>query len=135
MLYAAGAVADRRATDARRAALVAAALTPLILATPSGTGALGYIANHFRMPYLRPLQEYRAATWPVDGPFFLLAAALAAAIALAPRGHWRRFLPALALGLLGARRIRFVAEFALLAAPAVAAALTARCANAPGQPT
>jgi tetratricopeptide (TPR) repeat protein len=124
LLYAAGALADRRRTDARRAALVAAALLPIILATPSGTGALGYIANHFRMPNLRPLQEYRVATWPLDGPFFFLAAAVVVAMVVAGRGRWRMFLPVLALGLLGARRIRFVAEFALLAAPAVAAALT-----------
>jgi tetratricopeptide (TPR) repeat protein len=125
LLYAAGALADRRPRDARRAALVAVALAPIVLATPSGAGALGYIANHFRMPMLRPLQEYRVAAWPVDGPFFFLLAALVAAMALAPRGRWRTFLPALALAALGARRIRFVAEFALLAGPAVAAALTA----------
>jgi hypothetical protein len=129
LLYAAGAVLDRRPDDGRRAALVAAALVPLILATPSGTGALGYIANHFRMPSLRPLQEYRTATWPLDGPFFFLVAALLAAIALVPRGRWRTFLPALALAVLGARRIRFVAELALLAAPTIAAALSARLAR------
>ena len=78
------------------------------------------------MPYLRPLQEYRVAAWPLDGPFFFLGAAVAAAIACAPRGRWRTFLPVIALGLLGARRIRFVAEFALLAAPAIAAAVSER---------
>jgi tetratricopeptide (TPR) repeat protein len=130
LLYAAGARADGRTGEARRAALLALALAPLVLATPSGTGALGYIANHFRMPSLRPLQEYRTAAWPVDGPFFFLMAALAAAIALAPRGRWRTFLPAVALGLLGARRIRFVAEAALLTGPAVAAALSARLGSA-----
>ena len=57
-------------------------LVPLILATPSGAGALGYIANHFRMPSLRPLQEYRVATWPLDGPFFFLAAGVLLATAL-----------------------------------------------------
>jgi tetratricopeptide (TPR) repeat protein len=126
LLYALGAVIDRRRADARRAALVAAALAPLIFATPSRAAALEYIANHFRMPSLRPLQEYRVATWPLDGPFFLLAAALLPAIACAPRGRWRTFLPAIALGLLGWRRIRFVAEFALLAAPAIAAAVSER---------
>ncbi len=126
LLYALGAVIDRRRADARRAALVAVALAPLIFATPSRAAALGYIANHFRMPSLRPLQEYRVATWPLDGPFFLLAAALLAAIACAPRGRWRTFLPVIALGLLGWRRIRFVAEFALLAAPAIAAAVSER---------
>ena len=126
LLYAAGALIDGRRADARRAALVAAALVPLILATPSRAAALGYIANHFRMPYLRPLQEYRPATWPLDGPFFFLAAAVAVAIACAPRGRWRTFLPVIALGLLGARRIRFVPEFALLAAPAIAGAVSER---------
>ena len=124
LLYAAGARADGRGADARRAALVALALAPLILATPSGTGALSYIANHFRMPSLRPLQEYRTAAWPLDGPFFFLAAALIAS-ALAPGERaWRHLLPAVALALLGARRIRFVAEFALIAGPFVAVAAT-----------
>jgi tetratricopeptide (TPR) repeat protein len=126
LLYALGAVIDRRRADARRAALVAAGLVPLIFATPSRAAALGYIANHFRMPYLRPLQEYRVAAWPLDGPFFFLCAAMVGAIACAPRGRWRTFLPVIALGLLGARRIRFVAEFALLAAPAIAAAVSVR---------
>lgn len=126
LLYALGAVLDRRRADARRAAVVAAALVPLIFATPSRAAALGYIANHFRMPSLRPLQEYRVAIWPLDGPFFFLCAAMVAAIACAPRGRWRTFLPVIALGLLGARRIRFVAEFALVAAPAIAAAVSDR---------
>jgi tetratricopeptide (TPR) repeat protein len=72
------------------------------------------------MPHLRPLQEYRHAAWPTDGPFFILAALFAAA-AIARR-RWRQVLPALALGVLGALRVRFVAEFALLAGPLVAAA-------------
>ena len=133
-LHAAGAWADGRPADARRAALVALALAPLVLATPSGAGALGYIANHFRMPSLRPLQEYRTASWPLDGPFFFLAAASVAG-ALATRGRsWRHLLPALALGLLGARRIRFVAEFALLAGPLVAVAATRLAALRGGRP-
>ena len=61
-LYAAGALLDGRRGDARRAAIVGACLVPLVFATPSGAGALGYIANHWRMPWLRPLQEYRTAT-------------------------------------------------------------------------
>lgn len=125
-LYALGCVADGRREDARRAALVAVALLPLTLATPSGTGVLGYVANHFRMPTLRPLQEYRVAEWPTDGPFVFLALASALAAALAgtrrpPSRAIRQVLPVLALGILGARRIRFVAEFALLAGPFVAA--------------
>ena len=122
-LYAAGAEIDRRGADARRAALLALILVPFIFATPSGAGALTYIANHWRMPWLRPLQEYRAASWPLDGPFFFVAAGVLLATVL-PGRRWRWLLPALALGLLGARRIRFVAEFAILAGPIVAVALT-----------
>ncbi|MES1208372.1 MAG: hypothetical protein ABUS79_20740 [Pseudomonadota bacterium] len=122
-LYALGARLDGRAADAARAAWVALALVPFIFATPSGVHALGYIANHWRMPSLRPLQEYRTATWPVDGPFVFVAAGLTLALAL-PSRAFRHALPALALGLLGARRIRFVAEFAILSGPIVAVALT-----------
>jgi hypothetical protein len=123
LLYALGARVDQRPTEARRAALVAMALLPLVLATPSGPWGLGYIANHFRMPTLRPLQEYRAAAWPVDGPFFFVAAGVLLSLAPRPR-QWRHLLPVIALGLLGARRIRFVAEFALLSGPIVAVTIT-----------
>ena len=122
-LYAAGAAFDHRRVEVRRAVLLALALVPLIFATPSGAGALTYIANHWRMPWLRPLQEYRAASWPLDGPFFFLVAGVVLAVAL-PNRRLRWTLPVLVLGLLGARRIRFVAEFALLAGPLIAVALT-----------
>ena len=122
-LYAAGAAIDRRGVDAKRAALHALLLVPFILATPSGAGALTYIANHWRMPWLRPLQEYRVASWPLDGPFFFVAAGVLLAAAL-PGRRWRWLLPALALGFLGARRIRFVAELAILGGPILAVALT-----------
>ncbi len=132
VLHAAGARLDGRPRDARRALLVAAALVPFIFATPSGVHALGYIANHFRMPSLRPLQEYRTASWPVDGPFVFVAAGLLIALAL-PGRAWRQVLPAIALGCLGARRIRFVAEFAILSGPILAVALTALARRAPGK--
>ena len=122
-LYALGARADKRPIAGRRAALCALALAPLILATPSGVHALGYIANHWRMPVLRPLDEYRTARWPLDGPFFFVAAGVLAGAAL-PSRRIRHLVPVVALGLLGARRIRFVAEFALLAGPIVACAVT-----------
>ena len=106
-------------------------MIPLVFATPSGFRALTYVANHFRMPYLRPLQEYRHAQWPLDGPFFFLVAGLLLATLL-PLLHRRRpslvptrvLLPCAALGILGGLRIRFVAEFAMLAGPALAVAFT-----------
>jgi tetratricopeptide (TPR) repeat protein len=150
LLYAAGAFADGLAGAGRRALLVGGAMLPLLFATPSGTGWLGYVANHFRMPFLRPLQEYRVAEWPLDGAFFLLlgAAVLACLPGLPgrpvvvevarpeverPRRRavpLRQALPMFALAALGARRIRFVAEFSLLAGPFVAARLTAGLAEA-----
>jgi tetratricopeptide (TPR) repeat protein len=130
-LHAAGAAIDHRSADARRAALLALLLVPFIFATPAGAGALTYIANHWRMPWLRPLQEYRAATWPLDGPFFFLAAGVLLATALSGR-RWRWVIPTLALGLLGARRIRFVAEFAILGGPILAVTLTELARRATG---
>jgi hypothetical protein len=128
-LYAAGAWLDGAKAHSRRAALVALALVPLIFATPSGIHAFTYLANHIRMPWLRPLQEYRSARWPLDGPFIFLVAGLAATLAasllLRKRQRllpWRVLLPLLVLGVLGAFRIRFVAEFSMLAGPALAVA-------------
>jgi tetratricopeptide (TPR) repeat protein len=130
LLYALGARLDGRSADARRALFVALALIPLMFATPSGVRCLDYIANHFRMPYVRPLQEYRHARWPLDGPFFFLVAGLLAArlVPLAVRRlpvfpvPWRVLLPCALFALLGYFRIRFVAEFAILAGPALAVA-------------
>ena len=134
LLYALGAWRDGLAVDARRALKVALAMIPFLFATPSGFRALTYIANHFRMPYLRPLQEYRHAQWPLDGPFFFLVAGLLLAMLLPRLPLLHRRLPALlptrvvlpcaALGMLGGLRIRFVAEFAMLAGPALAFAFT-----------
>jgi hypothetical protein len=129
LLYAAGAWLEGERAYCRRALLVGLALVPLIFATPSGLGCLPYLANHFRMPWLRPLQEYRTARWPLDGPFFFLLCGLATATLASivlPRERrlipLRVLAPLLALALLGAFRIRFVAEFSILAGPALAVA-------------
>jgi tetratricopeptide (TPR) repeat protein len=122
-LYAAGARLDGRRDDASRAALLAALLAPFVLATPSGVHALGYIANHWRMPSLRPLQEYRTASWPLDGPFFFELAGLALAAAL-PTRRFRQLVPAAFLVFVGGFRIRFVAELSLWTGPILAVALT-----------
>ena len=131
LLYALGAWRDGLVSEARRAVKVGLAMIPFVFATPSGFRALIYIANHFRMPYLRPLQEYRHAQWPLDGPFFFLVAGLllVGVLPLVLR-RWppllptRVLLPCAALGLLGGLRIRFVAELAMLAGPALAVAFT-----------
>jgi tetratricopeptide (TPR) repeat protein len=132
LLYAAGSLLDRASARPigahRQAGLVAVALVPLLFATPSGSGWLGYVANHFRMPWVRPLQEYRLAEWPTDAPFLFLLIGVALVTVLltvlaqpAPRRvAARHVLPIAALAVLGSRRIRFVAEFALLAGPFVA---------------
>jgi hypothetical protein len=122
-LYALGARLDQRPVDARRAALCAAALVPLIFATPSGVYVLGYIANHWRMPWLRPLEEYVPARWPDNAPALFIAAGVVGA-ALLPGRRWRHIFPVVFLGLVGSRRNRFLAEYALLAGPIVAGALT-----------
>jgi hypothetical protein len=130
-LYALGAWLDGQPQDSRRAFLVALAMLPLVFATPSGVRALEYIANHFRMPTLRPLQEYRHAQWPLDGPYFFLLAGVVLA-GLLPRVvrrlpvllPWRVLVPCAVLGVLGGLRIRFVAEFSMLAGPALAVAAT-----------
>jgi len=130
VLYAVGAGLDGLPAYARRAWKLALALTPLIVATPSGWHALSYITNHFRMPYLRPLQEYRHAQWPLDGPYFFLLVGILVCGALGLRRRakklipWRVLVPCLALALLGGLRIRFVAEFAMLAGPALAVVFT-----------
>ena len=121
-LYALGARLDGRGADARRAGLCAAALVPFIFATPSGVHALGYIANHWRMPWLRPLQEYVPARWPDNAPALFVAVGVLLGAAL-PGRRWRHLLPVAFLGLVGARRNRFLAEFALLSGPIVACAL------------
>ena len=73
-LYALGARLDGRSADARRAACAPPPSYPLMFATPSGVHALGYIANHWRMPWLRPLQEYVPARWPANAPAAFVAA-------------------------------------------------------------
>jgi hypothetical protein len=121
-LAAAGARLDRAAGAVRLAALAALA-GPATLATPAGVGLLTYLRLHTVLPGLHPVDEFRAATWISDAPWFVFAAAALAAAALQPR-RWRVLLPMLALGALALRSIRFGADFALLAAPVVAVGLT-----------
>jgi len=57
LLYAAGAWLDGKRAHGWRALLVGLALVPLMFATPSGIRCLSYIANHIRMPWLRPCRN------------------------------------------------------------------------------
>ena len=139
LFYALGAFLDDRRVFARRALAVGTLQIPVLFATPTGVGWWHYVVNHFRMPYVRPLQEYRVAEWPLDGPFFFLAAAAvlcalplesAHAEASARPAGWprraRHVIPWIALAILASRRIRFVAEFSIVAGPWVAAEASAR---------
>jgi tetratricopeptide (TPR) repeat protein len=131
VLYGWGARWDGRQVESRRAWRIAACLFPLIFCTPSGFAALGYLANHWRMPFVRPLEEYRHAAWPVDGPFVFLSVGVVGLLAVAvirKQGKTlpaRFLLPTVALGLLGALRIRFVAEFSMLAGVVLSVRLSA----------
>ncbi|HTA17689.1 MAG TPA: hypothetical protein VK989_00265 [Polyangia bacterium] len=101
-------------------------LTPLAaaatLATPVGLGLVTYLRLHLALPALHAVDEFRAATWTSDAPLFIYGAAVAAALAPRPR-RWRELLPVVALGALALRSVRFGADFALVAAPALAVGL------------
>jgi hypothetical protein len=109
---------------ARRLAWLAAAAAPAALATPVGWGLVTYLRLHTILPALHPVDEFRAASWVSDAPLLAFgAAALVAAAAARPRA-WRVLLPALALGELALRSVRFAADFALAAAPVLAVGLS-----------
>jgi hypothetical protein len=121
-LAAAGARLDRAAGAGRLAALAALAV-PALLLTPVGVGLVTYLRLHTVLPGLHPVDEFRAATWTSDAPWFVFAALAAVAAATARPARWRVLLPALAAGVLALRSVRFAADFAVLAAPLLAAGL------------
>ena len=133
-LYALGARLDGR----RGATPAARRCAPLALGPAHLRDAVGRArARLHRQPLADALAAPAAGVpaaraGPLDGPFFFVAARrrrwrLALARAAAGGTCSRRC----ALGLLGARRIRFVAEFALLAAPIVAVRAHRRVGRAP----
>jgi hypothetical protein len=124
LLYALGALADRRAAVAAPAATLALLSAAAMLATPLGPGLFRYLALHLTIPRLHPVDEFRAASLESDGALLVYASAalLSAAVVWRAGGGLRRILPVLGLGLLAARTIRFGADFALCAAPLLAAA-------------
>jgi tetratricopeptide (TPR) repeat protein len=128
---AAGTWLDRTAGDerARPAPLLLAAAGAALacLATPVGWGIARYLAFHVGIAAVHPIDEFRAPDLRSDGALFAFAAL--AFVAAAPwrggeRVALRDVLPAAALALLAARSVRFGADFALVAAPFVAARAT-----------
>jgi hypothetical protein len=129
---AAGAALDRRRGGSPRSAarlgLLAIGAAAAVFATPIGFGLLGYLRLHLSLPALHPVDEFRAPTWLSDPAAFVYAAALVAAFAFgwrARRFGWTEALPALAVAVLAARSVRFIADFALVSAPLFAVGLTA----------
>jgi hypothetical protein len=114
-----------------RAALLAAGACGAMLLTPVGVGIFRYLALHVRIPRLHAVDEFRAASLESDGALLLYASLLVVALALGGRRRLRvrQLLPALGLGLLAWRTIRFGADFALLAAPLLASAGSAAAAR------
>ncbi len=93
------------------------------LATPVGFGLYRYLGLHLVLPALHPVDEFRAATWISDAPLLLFGiAAVAGGTFVRPRVA-RVLLPAVALGVLALRSVRFGADFALVAAPILAVGL------------
>jgi hypothetical protein len=109
---------------ARRLTGLAAGAALAAFATPAGWGLVTYLRLHTILPALHPVDEFRAASWVSDAPLLAFgAAALVAAAASRPRS-WRVLLPALALGALALRSVRFAADFAVAAAPVLAVGLS-----------
>jgi hypothetical protein len=133
-LAAVGARLERNGA-ATRIALTALGAAAAVLATPIGFGLFRYLRLHLTLPALHPVDEFRAPTWLSDPALFLFAAALVvvAVAALAasrdggPRRRvpWTLVLPVLVFAALAVRSVRFAADGALVAAPLLAAALTA----------
>ncbi len=131
-LFALGAAVDRRRSLSALAGALALAGAGAMLATPLGAGIFRYLALHLTIPRLHPVDEFRAVSVQSDGPLIAYAFATAVALPLAWRGGagMRRILPVAGLGALAAHSVRFGADFALAAAPLLAAAATAVTARA-----
>jgi tetratricopeptide (TPR) repeat protein len=116
-----GAAIDQRRGDRCAPALhftIAALAAAASFASPGGTRLLSYLGWHTGLSATRNIDEFRRAD-PFNDPWFFAMIALVA-LALLARGRrvrLRQALPVLVIGLLAARSVRFVAEWALFAAP------------------
>lgn len=131
---------------ARRALWLALGIGVAAAVAPAGPlGLVRYLALHVALPDLHPVDEFRAATWRSDAPFFLWIAALMVAIVLPSflasflksslPGRRAQgvagsldLLPALAMIVLGLVSVRFSADAALVSAPLMAAGLESQLA-------
>jgi hypothetical protein len=116
MLYGIGHSISERRVDWKPIgiALGCAALT---FCTPAGARLPHYLLWHTGLGATRIIEEFRRAD-PYDDPWFFVL--LAAALASARAAGLRRVLPLVVVGLLAWRSVRFVAEWAFLATPAIA---------------
>jgi tetratricopeptide (TPR) repeat protein len=125
----AGALLDTRGQQRQwRLPLLAAGCFAALLCTPVGPGLFRYLAFHRDIFAIHPVDEFRPSSWVSDAPLVLFAL-FTAGLALWARPRWRELLPVIGLGALAARNARFGADFALLAAPLVAVALTERASS------
>ena len=118
-LFVAGAALDRTPLPWRRVAAASALTVAAMFATPAGTRLPRYLLWHTGLGATRIIDEFRHAdAW--NDPWFFAIVALCLATAAARPRRWRDILPVAVAAVLAARSVRFVAEFALLAAPLVA---------------
>jgi hypothetical protein len=114
-----GARFDGLALPWRRALPSLALAAAATFATPAGTRLPRYLLWHTGLGATRIIDEFRHAdAW--NDPWFFLMGALVLAIAVARPRRWRDLVPIAVVMLLAWRSVRFVAEFALVAAPLVA---------------
>lgn len=106
----------------RRWLLVLALSTLATVATPAGMRLPSYLLWHTGLGATRVIEEFRRATLYSDPWFF---ACIAVVTVGAVRGRLvRRVVPLLLVGVLAWRSVRFVAEWAFLATPLLALALS-----------
>jgi hypothetical protein len=118
-LFAAGAALERTPLPWRRVAAALVLTVAAMFATPAGTRLPHYLLWHTGLGATRIIDEFRHAdAW--NDPWFFVLVALCLATAVARPRRWRQLLPAAATAWLAARSVRFVAEFALVAAPLLA---------------
>ena len=94
-------------------------------ATPAGARLPKYLLWHTGLGATRIIEEFRRAD-PWDDPWFFVMLALSVLVILGQRSRVsiRRLLPIVAVAILASASVRFVAEWAFIAAPFIAIGLT-----------